>query len=76
MGMKFGVDEEGNPKAIKPEDVDQPNDWCQPGGPKSRENCIKLLLQQGVNVNQQDFQGFTALHYAALWGESHIAFIV
>lgn len=44
------------------------NDWVKPGGPKSRENCIKLLLQQGAQVNARDFQGFTALHFAAIWG--------
>jgi hypothetical protein len=42
--------------------------WVKPGGPKSRENCIKLLLSQGANVNAKDFQGFTALHFAAMWG--------
>lgn len=46
------------------------HDWAKPGGPKSRENCIKLLLSQGANVNARDFQGFTALHFAAIWGWS------
>lgn len=67
-GLQYGVDSDGNIKAVRPDDIEKVNDWCQPGGPKSRETCIKLLLEQGADPNEKDFQDFTALHYAAMWG--------
>lgn len=67
-GLKSGVDQDGNVKAVKPEEIEQLTDWCKPGGPKSRENCVKLLLENGVDPNQKDFHDFTALHYASIWG--------
>ena len=67
--MKYGVDEVGNVKAEKPDEIEQLSDWCKPGGPKSRENCIKLLLENGANANDKDFHDFTALHYASMWGK-------
>lgn len=44
------------------------SDWIKPGGPKSRENCIKLLVREGALVNSKDFQGFSPIHFAAIWG--------
>jgi ankyrin repeat protein len=69
-GLKNGLDEDGNVRAEKPEEIEQLSDWCKPGGPKSRENCIKVLLDHGCPVNEKDYHDFTALHYAAIWGES------
>jgi ankyrin repeat protein len=67
--LKNGVDEDGNVIAVPPEEIESLSDWCKPGGPKSRENCIKFLLDQvGSNPNEKDFQDFTALHYACIWG--------
>jgi ankyrin repeat protein len=45
-----------------------PNDlpWCldNEAGQQLVENVVSLLLQYGAEVNQQDFYGCTALHYA------------
>ncbi|RYY86343.1 ankyrin repeat domain-containing protein [archaeon] len=43
-------------------------DWCPPGGPKSREMCVRMLLDNKSDPNMRDFQNFTALHYACMWG--------
>lgn len=52
MGMKHGLDAEGNIIVVQPENIEQSGDWVKPGGPKSRENCIKLLLEHGANVRR------------------------
>eukprot|EP01038_Epipyxis_sp_PR26KG_P015116 gene15116-20337_t len=65
-GLKYGVNSDGTPLAEKPPDI-QASDWVLPGGPKSRENCIKFLLEKGVDPNTKDFHNYTALHYAAMW---------
>ena len=40
--------------------------WCfdNEAGQQLMENVVSLLLQYGAEVNQQDFYGRTALHYA------------
>ena len=70
-GMNFGVGSDGNPLSEKPEELDQAIDWCKPGGPRSRESCVKLLVEHGANIHEVDYQGFTVLHFAAMWGMSH-----
>ena len=67
--MKFGVSPEGNALSEKPEEVEQLIDWVKPGGPRNRENCIKLLVEKGANVNNADYQNFTPLHFATTWGK-------
>lgn len=67
-GLQYGLSNDGNILASRPEDIERENDWVAPGGPKSRETCIKLLLENGADPNEKDFQDFTALHYAAMWG--------
>lgn len=67
-GQMFGVGEDGNPLCEKPEGIEIPSDWIKPGGPKAREQCIKILIKFGANVNEKDFHNFTALHYACIWG--------
>ena len=52
----------------KPEELDLAADWIKPGGPKSRENCIRLLLARGCNVNDKDLHDYTVLHYSVMWG--------
>ena len=32
------------------------------------QELLNELISQGVNVNQRDIRGYTALHYAALYG--------
>jgi hypothetical protein len=67
--MKYGVGPDGNALSEKPEEIEQAIDWCKPGGPRSRENCIKLLVEHRASVHEVDYQGFTVLHFAAMWGE-------
>ena len=47
--------------------MDNESDWLKPGGPKSRENCIKFLINKGCDVNEKDYHDYTALHYATMW---------
>lgn len=67
--MKFGVGTDGNALSEKPEEIEQNIDWVKPGGPRARENCVKLLVEHGASVLDPDYQQFTVLHYAAMWGE-------
>lgn len=60
---------DGNALAEKPEDVEQLIDWVKPGGPRNRENCVKALVENGADIHEADYQGFTVLHFAAMWGE-------
>jgi hypothetical protein len=66
------VGPDGNALSEKPEEIEQAIDWCKPGGPRSRENCVKLLVEHRASVHEVDYQGFTVLHFAAMWGESTI----
>ena len=34
--------------------------------------CILHLIEHGADVNFRDFQGFTALHYACMYGWSTV----
>ena len=68
VGQSFGLDSDGNPIPQMPDDLDNPADWIKPGGPKSRENCIRFLLNKGADLNERDFHDFTCLHYAVMWG--------
>ena len=42
---------------------------CKPGGPRSREAIVKMLLDNGADVNDADFHGFTPIHFASIWGK-------
>jgi hypothetical protein len=68
QGLKYGIDPEGVPLAVKPDDIDVAADWIKPGGPRSREKCIRHLINNEVDVNKKDFHDFTPLHYACMWG--------
>jgi len=68
LGLKFGVDEEGTPLNERPDGVESINDWIKPGGPKSRELCVKYCIKMGADVTIRDYHDFTCLHYAAMWG--------
>lgn len=67
--MKYGVGPDGNALSEKPEEIEQAIDWCKPGGPRSRENCVKLLVEHRASIHEVDYQGFTVLHFAAMWGK-------
>mmetsp|Transcript_30546 Transcript_30546/g.51153 ORF Transcript_30546/g.51153 Transcript_30546/m.51153 type:complete len:368 (+) Transcript_30546:337-1440(+) len=68
-GMTYGLDADGNALSEKPEEIENAADWCKPGGPKNRENIMKLLVDKhGANIHEKDFQDFTLLHYASMWG--------
>jgi ankyrin repeat protein len=66
--MKYGVGPDGNALAEKPADIELLIDWVKPGGPRNRENCVKMLIHHGANIHDTDYQGFTILHFAAMWG--------
>ena len=76
LGQKYGLTKDGNARAEKIEYVEDmedgtntlATDWLQPGGPKERQQCIKILCEIGANVNFTDFHGFTSLHLASIWG--------
>lgn len=72
LGLMFGVDEEGTPFNERPDGVESVNDWIKPGGPKSRETCIKYCIKMGADVTVRDYHDFTCLHYAAMWGWASI----
>ena len=42
---------------------------CKPGGPRSREAIVKMLLDNGADANDVDFHGFTPIHFASMWGK-------
>lgn len=52
-----------------PAELENVVDWVKPGGPRSREACVKALVNHGASVTDRDFHDFTVLHYAAMWGE-------
>lgn len=68
LGLMFGVDEEGTPLNERPDGIESVNDWIKPGGPKSREICVKYCIKMGADVTARDYHDFTCLHYAAMWG--------
>lgn len=43
MGQKYGLSDDGNPLSERPDGVEVVADWIKPGGPKNRENCVKLV---------------------------------
>ena len=67
--MKYGVGPDGNALSEKPDEIEMAIDWVRPGGPRNRENCVKLLVEHGADVHMTDYQNFTCLHFAAMWGE-------
>ena len=58
--MKFGVGTDGNALSEKPEEIEQNIDWVKPGGDE---------WDQEAGLLDPDYQQFTVLHYAAMWGE-------
>jgi len=69
-GMKFGIDEDGNARSERPPELEgkSVSDWCKPGGPRSREAIVKLLLDNGADPNEADYHGFTPIHFSSIWG--------
>lgn len=47
-------------------------DFLKPGGPRAREELVQIVIANAVDAkevaNEKDFQNYTALHYAAMWG--------
>ena len=63
-----GIDSDGTPIAVKPEDIESMVDWVKVGGPKERQDLIELMLDHGAKCNVKDYHDFTCLHYACMWG--------
>jgi hypothetical protein len=53
MGQLFGLDENCNPRAEKPEGIETLSDWIKPGGPKQREMIVDTLIQHGADVKRK-----------------------
>lgn len=53
MGLTFGLDENCNPNAQKPDGVETLSDWIKPGGPKQREAIVDILIAHGANVKRK-----------------------
>lgn len=66
--MLYGLDADGIPNTVKPEDVESVSDWIRPGGVEERISLIELLLNLGADPNIEDYHAYTALHYACMWG--------
>jgi hypothetical protein len=63
-----GVEPDGTPISVKPDDVESMVDWIKPGSIEDRQKMILLLLDHGANPNFKDYHDYTALHYATIWG--------
>lgn len=53
MGLTYGLDENCNPNAQKPEGIESLSDWIKPGGPKQREIIVDTLIAHGANVKRK-----------------------
>jgi len=68
VGLRNGLDENLTPVAERPDGTEVASDWIKPGGPKARQRCIELLLNEGADANIKDVHEYTPLHYCAMWG--------
>jgi hypothetical protein len=68
LGVRYGVTEAGQAIPSRPAGILNANDWIKPGGQQQRENCVRLLIEQGASVNEPDYHLFCPIHYAAMWG--------
>ena len=63
-----GLNNKGLPKAERPEEIQIDSDWVKPGDDEDRRKIVRLLIDEGADVNKIDFHNYTALHYAVIWG--------
>lgn len=63
-----GIEPDGTPISVKPDDVESMVDWIKPGTVEDRQKMVLLLLDHGANPNLKDYHDYTALHYAVIWG--------
>jgi hypothetical protein len=68
LAQRYGVKEDGAPKMKQPDHIEVASDWISPGTQQQREEMICRLIRRNVSVTDKDFQDFTCLHYAAMWG--------
>jgi len=65
------VEEEESDDDVNDDDNNHDDDGyvrCKPGGPRSREAIVKLLLDNGADPNEADYHGFTPIHFSSIWG--------
>lgn len=67
-----GLNKAGLPKADRPDEIQIDSDWIKPGGDEERKNIVKLLVDEGADVNKLDFHNYTPLHFAVIWGWTDI----
>jgi len=68
LGRKYGLQDSGKPKAVKPEGIQVETDWIKPGGETERHKIIELFIEKGADIHKLDFHDYSIFHYACLWG--------
>lgn len=68
VSLKYGFDFETlTARALRPEGIDNDIDFKRPGGKEERLKILKILVDNGADVNLKDFHDYTPLHYACIW---------
>ena len=52
----------------RPESIPVPTDWVAPGRAGERQDIIRILVENGADVNRKDLHDYTPLHLACMWG--------
>lgn len=67
-GVRLGLDDEGQPRSQMPDGVSCEQDWIKPGKTSDRQSMVRVLVENGADLNRLDFHGHSPLHYACMWG--------
>mmetsp|Transcript_25642 Transcript_25642/g.51210 ORF Transcript_25642/g.51210 Transcript_25642/m.51210 type:complete len:471 (+) Transcript_25642:186-1598(+) len=67
-----GLRPDGVPKSERPEEIQIDSDWIKPGNENHRKEIVKILVEEGADVNKLDFHNYSPLHYAVIWGWTEI----
>jgi ankyrin repeat protein len=68
VSLKYGFDFNSlTAMALRPEGIDNDIDFKRPGGKEERLKIMKLLVENGADVNLKDFHDYTPLQYACIW---------
>ena len=67
-----GLRPDGVPKSERPEEIQIDSDWIKPGNENHRKEIVKILVEEGADVNKLDFHNYSPLYYAVIWGWTEI----